>query len=956
MSKSKSGEAFFIDPNIKKEVIEHLKTGIFSAKHLINNPENLRTERFLSEETEVGFKLWQTNLGQYLGYLTNNPNVNRPDLFNLLFSNYKKQNPGSDPSLVFAYNKMFLTSPEYIAIPDLTLSKEDRNKINKLNNFLSKDDIKEILKETRCSEKDLESEEFFKLFLYSLGENRKKFIYDSVTGKIHSPLLKKEPLNQKDVVTLGAYGLSETSPSPATPKPNSSASAPLQAKKNEEVKKNPKLAPNNSPPTDSQIAFQNAVTDVFNSASQASPQARAKLRDRLAEKVLPDWMSDALKDSSQQLDGAEFTTFLLDAIVPDKNKLTDVTEIKWKDGKSNRSEKQTKLELPFKRKNESAATTGIIKCSEMLDAYSEIEDLNGENQYDAGFGKKVNAELSHRPKTDNPDLDIVMSLRRHASRKTNKTCKNSKNEDIPVTEQYRIDDSVDLDIIALDTASGKKQKYEATSFIVHRGGINGGHYVTYVKEKNAAGSIVWACYDDSSRTETTGDALPNESKQAYTVKFSPLVDDYELKTDASRYKTALPTSQGCGTTNGGVRCWANAAFAFALSITSLHEKNHERVPDPAIANPITASTSTKFISLTNDEKITEPVVSELIGFDNIEADPDGDSLSRVIKKLEIIKGLNLKEGGTTAEKKIDARLQELDYPTAKAILQNSVIKYLIQLTKKQDDKKTNEILGLHEFFSDESNSKNTLQIIEQIKGRKAEFINNPQEFCAQIISSIPAPTEEQKNNFQPKAPLFVTSQDLCYKAIDEGDQEKLKKLLPHAIKLDKDFLTNALCYAVLNSKDSITTTLINDYKADPKKTSTLYEETAEKIANNLDKILPQPKIKKSLSKYSNSIKDDKIELQFVKIKDKKLVKASQTIDPEANSFITLDQGAIDIKEADFKKELMDYYKGENKYKSPNTRIGKDALEVLNYKRASPNSSFQPNDSIKASTVTKQKTP
>ena len=262
---------------------------------------------------------------------------------------------------------------------------------------------------------------------------------------------------------------------------------------------------------------------------------------------------------------------------------------------------------------------------------------------------------------------------------------------------------------------------------------------------------------------------------------------------------------------------------------------------------------------------------------------------------------------------------------------------------------------MHEFFSDESNSENTLKIIEEIKNRKAEFINNPQEFCAQIISSTLSPTEEQKNKFQPEAPLFVTSQDLCYKAIDEGDQEKLKKLLPHAIKLDKDFLTNALCYAVLNNKDSITATLINDYKADPKKTSTLYEETAEKIANNLDKTLPQPKIKTSVSKDEILIRDDKIE---IKVKDKKSSEKSVIIDLANNNFIKLDQikGELEIKEADFKKELMDYCKGQGKYKSRDIKIDKSALQAFNLYNASPSGSFQPKDATRVFTVTKQKTP
>jgi hypothetical protein len=52
---------------------------------------------------------------------------------------------------------------------------------------------------------------------------------------------------------------------------------------------------------------------------------------------------------------------------------------------------------------------------------------------------------------------------------------------------------------------------------------------------------------------------------------------------------------------------------------------------------------------------------------------------------------------------------------------------------------------------------------------------------------------------------------------------------------------------------------------------------------------------------------------------------------------------------------MDYYKGQNKYKSPNMKIDKSALEVLNLYKAFPNSSFKPKDAIQVFTVTKQKT-
>jgi hypothetical protein len=404
--------------------------------------------------------------------------------------------------------------------------------------------------------------------------------------------------------------------------------------------------------TPAQTAFQNAVKDVF-TTTPANEEARAKLRDRLAEQVLPNYMAVALKEGNEQLDGAEFTTFLFDAIIPDKNKLTDVTTIKWADGNLDKSEKQTKLELPFKRKAGSTGT-GTIKCSEMLEAYGEIEDLTAENQYATTDHGKVDAELSHRPITNNPDLDIVMSLRRHASRK-------NKNGD---QEQYRIGEDVDLDIIELDTTSSdKKQRYEATSFIVHRGGINGGHYVTYVKEQKLEGGTTWVLYNDSKRTELDIVGLPNEAKQAYTIKFSPL--DNESKNDASRYKTKLPTSQGFGTKNGGNRCWANAAFAFALSITSLHETDHTRAPEP-IKPTIISSGTKEFGELTKERQTIESFVNSLIDFDDETA-----SLSDLIEKLKYIS-----ENHRGLRAKIDTRLGEVEYPPSKVILRNSVERYL----------------------------------------------------------------------------------------------------------------------------------------------------------------------------------------------------------------------------------------------------------------------------------------
>lgn len=138
----------------------------------------------------------------------------------------------------------------------------------------------------------------------------------------------------------------------------------------------------------------------------------------------------------------------------------------------------------------------------------------------------------------------------------------------------KIDNDIEVDNITLPNVDneGGKQDYTPTAFIVHRGTIEGGHYVVYIKEGNNR----WYCYNDSSRTEVIGanleNGFPKEMKQAYIVKYSP--------THLANNCDHLPASQQNGTTNGGNYCWANAAMAFMLSFTKLHDKNHVRRQDP----------------------------------------------------------------------------------------------------------------------------------------------------------------------------------------------------------------------------------------------------------------------------------------------------------------------------------------------------------------------------------------
>ena len=574
------------------------------------------------------------------------------------------------------------------------------------------------------------------------------------------------------------------------------------------------------PSDQSQAAFQDAVKAVF-SEEGASRYKRAKLRDRLANKVLPEWLATALKNGSQQLDGAEFTTFLLDKIVPENNQLTDTSEIKVEGYETfSKAEKQTKLELPLTRTGNGS---GAIKCSEMLKNYCEVEKLDGENQYDL-YGTKVNATKTLKPQVSNHDSDVVVSIKRFGTQKTGKKIETSYGELIDEVTGVRIGNDVELDIIELENLNGEKQRYEATSFIVHRGNIAGGHYVTYVKEQKPDGNQIWVLYNDSVREELQSVDLPNEAKKAYTIKFSPLSDEEQ---SVSRYKTKLPESQKDGTCNGGTRCWANAAFAFALSITSLHEASHELSEDATaiLAAPDLADLS----QLHKDKAQINSDINKIINY-HFEGGKFADLLAL------------LKAAPNTDQ--INDNLATLDL-SIETILQSAAQGYLTGLAENQNEEKTKAILDLRDFFGDKSNYENVLKITKEISSSKTAFTENPQDFCANIICPETAasskPYDEKSSIIKQlgtkKTQLIITTQDLCFQAIMNKDNESLKNLLRDK-KLGDNFLTEALCFSVSEGAESATELLMNDFRADPNKKSDIYTKSATEIAKEKGVTLP----------------------------------------------------------------------------------------------------------------------
>ena len=565
---------------------------------------------------------------------------------------------------------------------------------------------------------------------------------------------------------------------------------------------------------DAKAAFQDAVYDVFRRrGNKPSATERARLRDLLANASCPRDVANDLRGGAVQLDTTEFLNFFLASVMPEENRVAVVSKVKWGDGakkeEKSKTETQTKLEFSFPVGGRGA------DLQAMLQGYQNEEDLKGANQYETASGEKVNAKKNLQPQVTNPKAEIVISLKRFEYE--------IKGGEL---SRKKIEDPVSLNDISLPLQAdpSKMKNYRATSFIVHQGGLGGGHYIAYVQESDEQ----WYCYNDSSKTKVSGDDLEKAKAQAYVVKYSPI--------DADSNECRLPESQGRnGTANGGDRCWANAAFAFALSMTSLHDDNHERSVEteaPKIQNArrIGEITATG-VNPTTEEIGVESHVKEILNLD------EKSDLRDVLKALKSIK--------PEIRKPLNDRLEEIGAVSTSGLLQNAAQTYLLKLTDQQDDKKTDAILGLSGFFSDERNREDVLKIIDAVDAfdaNKAGFIADPQGFCANLINS--SDLTEAKEKLKPKATHFVTTADLCYEAIAEGNAENLKKFLPHAITQDKDFLTNALCCAVMSKQAAISKLLIDDYKAKQDKQSPLYGKNAKEIDD-------EPGREKILSPESN---------------------------------------------------------------------------------------------------------
>ncbi|MDX2083558.1 MAG: hypothetical protein SFV53_06205, partial [Rickettsiales bacterium] len=530
--------------------------------------------------------------------------------------------------------------------------------------------------------------------------------------------------------------------------------------------------------TEARKCFLGVVQEIFKNP-RPDKQTRARLRNIFANSALPDFLREEIVSGKLQMDGAEFLTSALDGITPEKI-ITDTNEVSWERGEktSTKSEDHTKLELPFPDKVRDTS------CSKMLKFYQEDSQLEGDNKYQSKSGL-VDATSKRKitVKAD-PAHELIVSVKRVYTTGRDASYR-----------RHRASSKVIADSIEIETTSGGKQKYEATAFLVHRGNTpDAGHYVTYIKElvtnKNGSEKVVWALYNDSDRTEIDDsellNGLPPESVNAYNIKYSPLVDGAnDSVTGKARYKTGLPKSQENGTANGGNRCWANAAFAFALSLNSFYDSELDKTSSEV---PLTSSQETT----PTDTDLNSLIIDDLKGKD-----------SEVLKFFQ-----DLRSKDESEQKKINEDLEQFGY-SEKILIGNAVTRFLSTLDT--DYKSSDQIWNCLETLSNPKNLEKTIGLISSMD--HFSFTSNPEKYL-----------KDNKFETETNSSSISLTEFFIKKLDSEPDSNTFFELLPDAIKIGgADFLADILCHVTSNQNDEVKNRLISEFKADRNKKSQFHK-------------------------------------------------------------------------------------------------------------------------------------
>ena len=137
------------------------------------------------------------------------------------------------------------------------------------------------------------------------------------------------------------------------------------------------------------------------------------------------------------------------------------------------------------------STTSLDQC---FKKYCEPELLDGENRwFDEDNGVKVKAEK--RMKICNCPKYFIVALKRYRV-KGNSVMKASEKVECPLVWEY------------------DKYEYHCRGFVVQTGGLNGGHYIAFIKQGEK-----WYCCNDSTISEVSEDKINSVICHSYILLY-----------------------------------------------------------------------------------------------------------------------------------------------------------------------------------------------------------------------------------------------------------------------------------------------------------------------------------------------------------------------------------------------------------------------------------------------------